>query len=180
MQIENRQQLLTVLAIAAVVLFAADRLVLTPLKGVWDARSERVTKLRNEITEGKSLIAREQIIRRRWEMIRHNSLPNNQTATQQKVYNAINQWAQDSGSTVTATTPQWKQDADDYMTYDCRVDASGDISSLSKFLYDLESDPMALKLELVELASRDKTGKQLGLSLEFSGLVLTPKAQPQP
>ncbi len=180
MQIENRQQLLTVLAIAAVVLFAADRLVLTPLKGVWDTRSERITKLHNDITQGKSLIAREQIIRRRWEMIRRNSLPNNQTATQQQVYKAINQWAQDSGSTVTATTPQWKQDADEYMTYDCRVDASGDISSLSKFLYDLESNPMALKLESVELASRDKTGKQLGLSLEFSGLVLTPKAQPQP
>ena len=43
---------------------------------------------------------------------------------------------------------------------------------LSRFLYSVERDPMALKLELVELGARDKDGQQLSLGLQLSGLVL--------
>jgi hypothetical protein len=58
------------------------------------------------------------------------------------------------------------------MTYECRVDATGDLGKLSRFLYSVERDPMALKLELVELGARDKEGQQLSLGLQLSGLVL--------
>jgi hypothetical protein len=73
---------------------------------------------------------------------------------------------------ISAITPQWKHDSDDYMTYECRVDAAGDLEKLSRFLYSVERDPMALKLELVELGARDKEGQQLSLALQLSGLVL--------
>ena len=59
------------------------------------------------------------------------------------------------------------------MTFECRVDAAGDLGKLSRFLYSVERDPMALKLELVELGARDKEGQQLSLGLQLSGLVLT-------
>jgi hypothetical protein len=61
------------------------------------------------------------------------------------------------------------------MTLDCRVEASGDLGTLSRFVYDIEKDPMALKLESVELSTRDDTGQQLTLGLQISGLVLTPQ-----
>jgi hypothetical protein len=43
---------------------------------------------------------------------------------------------------------------------------------LSQFLYDVEKDPMALKLDSVELSAHDTTGQQLTLGLQISGLVL--------
>jgi hypothetical protein len=76
---------------------------------------------------------------------------------------------------ISAITPQWKHDSDDYMTFECRVDAAGDLGRLSRFLYSVEREPMALKLDLVELSARDKDGQQLSLGLQFSGLVLTPQ-----
>ena len=60
------------------------------------------------------------------------------------------------------------------MTYQCRMDASGNLNSLSRFLYDLEKDPMALRLDSLEISSRDKEGQQLVLAVQISGLVLTP------
>ena len=39
MQIKNRQQLLTVLAVAAVALFAGDHLVWEPLTKAWSGRA---------------------------------------------------------------------------------------------------------------------------------------------
>jgi hypothetical protein len=104
-------------------------------------------------------------------MVSH-ALPNNSSAAEQQVFKAIDLWAQNSGVTVSAITPQWKHDSDDYMTFECRVDAAGDLGKLSRFLYSVERDPMALKLELVELGARDKEGQQLSLGLQLSGLVL--------
>jgi hypothetical protein len=176
-QIKNRQQLLVIGAIAAVVLFAGDQLVRAPLYAAWNARTARIDGLRKQITEGKLLVQREQGIRGRWEQMSHNALPGNTSAAEQKVVQAIDTWAQSSGVVISAITPQWKHDSDDYMTYECRVDAAGDLDKLSHFLYSVERDPMALKLELVELSARDKDGQQLSLGLQLSGLVLNSSAK---
>jgi hypothetical protein len=74
-------------------------------------------------------------------------------------------------------TPQWKRAGDDFVTLECRVDAAGNLATLSKFLYDIEKDPLALKLETVEITARDSEGQQLALSLQISGLVLNPEPQ---
>ena len=54
---------------------------------------------------------------------------------------------------------------------------AGDLSKLSRFLYSVEKDPMALRMELVELGARDKEGQQLSLGLQLSGLVLNAPKQ---
>jgi hypothetical protein len=172
MQIKNRQQFLIIAAIAAIALFAGDRLVLSPLLTAWGGRATRITELRKQITQGKLLLQREQSIRGRWQQMSGNTLPGNTSAAEQQVFKAIDLWAQNSGVAISAITPQWKHDSDDYMTFECRVDAAGDLGKLSRFLYSVERDPMALKLELVELGARDKEGQQLSLGLQLSGLVL--------
>ena len=69
--------------------------------------------------------------------------------------------------------PQWKNDSTNYLTLNCRVEASGDLGTLSQFLYEIEKGPMALKLESVEFSAHDDTGQQLTLGLQISGLALT-------
>jgi hypothetical protein len=177
MQIKNRQQLLVIAAVAVVALFAADQLVLSPLTTAWKARAERLAKLRTDINRANMLVQREQSIRSRWQQMSHNTLPTDTSGAEQQLNKAIDGWAQNSGVTISAITPQWKHDSDDYITYECRVDAAGDLGKLSRFLYSAERDPMALKLELVELGARDKEGQQLSLGLQLSGLVLTPQKQ---
>ena len=177
MPIKNRQQLLIIAAVVVVALFAADRLVLSPLTTAWKTRAERITKLRADINRAGMLVQREQSIRSRWEQMARNTLPKDTSAAEQQLNKAIEAWAQSSGVTVSAITPQWKHENDDYMTYECRVDAAGDLGKLSRFLYSAERDQMALKLELVELGARDKEGQQLSLGLQLSGLVLTPQKQ---
>ena len=179
MKIKNRQQLLIVATVAVVVLFAVDRLLLSPVLKVWSARATRISDLRKNISRVNMLAQREQVpdqsIRGRWEKMSRNTLPNNTSAAEQQVFKAVDLWAQNSGVAISAVTPQWKHDSDDYMTFECRVDAAGDLGKLTHFLYSVERDPMALKLELVELGSRDKEGQQLSLGLQLSGLVLTPQ-----
>ncbi len=70
MQIKNRQQLLVIGAVAAIALFAGDRLVLSPLlTKAWNARAKRIADLRKQIAQGKMLLQREQSIRSRWQQM---------------------------------------------------------------------------------------------------------------
>ena len=173
--VKNRQQLLTIVAVAVVTLFAADKLLLTPLANWWNSRSKSIAALRKQVQDGNQLVRREQSLRARWEDMRANTLPNNPSAAEQQVLKAVDRWAQDSRIVTTSISDQWKHDADDYSTLQCRVEASGNLNTIVKFLYDIEKDPMALKLDTVEISSssHDSEGQQLSLGLQISGLTLT-------
>ncbi|MBM3882311.1 MAG: hypothetical protein FJ387_21750 [Verrucomicrobia bacterium] len=177
MNIKNRQQLLTLAALVAVALFVGDRLLFSPLVSLYKSRAAQLAELRQRVTTGERLLAREPAIRNRWAHMRTNTLPANPSEAEQKVLRSFDLWSQASRISVTSITPQWRREPEDYLTLLCRVDASGSLPALSRFLYDIEHDPMALKLESLELTARDKDGQQLTLALLVSGLMLS---QPEP
>ena len=172
MKIENRQQVLIVAVAVAAALLVGNSLIYEPLSKWWSARSQKIAELSKQVRDGNALIKREKGIRSHWDEMRTNTLPNNSSLAEQQVLKAFDTWSRDSGATITGIMPQWKSDAEDYQTLNCRVEASGNLATLSQFLYDIEKDPMALKLESVELSAHDTGGQQLTLGLQISGLVL--------
>jgi hypothetical protein len=54
-----------------------------------------------------------------------------------------------------------------------RVDVSGNINQLSRFLYSLETDKMALRLQSIEFTAKDATGMSIAMGVQVSGLALT-------
>jgi len=174
---KNRQQLLIIVAVAAAGLFVADLVVIEPLGKAWSTRSKRIDALRVQVAQGQRLIDRERSLRNHWTDWQQKTLTNNTSTAEQQVFQTIDRLSQEAGVTVAAVTPQWKRDSDDYNTYECRIDATGDLRQLSRFLYDVEREPMALKMDAIELGARDKEGQQLSLGLQISGLVLNPQAK---
>jgi Tfp pilus assembly protein PilO len=177
MKIENRQQLLVMLVIMSGALLIGNSMIFEPLGKWWSARSGQITRLRLQVTEGDRLVKHEASYRSRWADMQKNALPANTSLAEQQVLKAFEHWSRETGATVTGIIPQWKNDDEAYMTFNCRLEASGSMNNLSRFLYEIENDSMALKLDSVELSSRDSTGQQLTLSLQISGLVLTPQAK---
>ena len=118
------------------------------------------------------MIKREPGIRSQWAEMSANTLPANTSLAEQQLFKAFDNWSRDSGAEITSIMPQWKNDSTNYLTLDCRVEAAGDLGTLSQFIYDIEKGPMALRLDSVELSARDPTGQQLTLGLQISGLAL--------
>jgi len=174
MNINNRQQLLTVVAIAVVAIWAGDKLVFSPLTKMWKERSTRIAELRKSVSQGSLFLARERSIRSRWDSMETNTLPSQASVAENQLLKAFERWSQDSRTSITSIKPQWKRNADDYMTLECRADAFGSVQALTRFLYEMEKDPLALKVEAVEITARDNEGQQLSLALQVSGLLLNP------
>jgi hypothetical protein len=173
MKIDNRQRLLAILAIAIVALFALDKIVFNPLVEGWKNRSADLAKLRKSIDQGNMLIQREAHTRKAWNEIRKSTLPVNASQAEKELLSAFEKWSADSRVSISSVRPQWKKGAtDDYSVLECRVDATGSLPVLAKFLYSIESSPMAVKMESVELTTRDNNGEQIALGLLISAVRL--------
>lgn len=175
MNVKNRQQVLVAVAIVVVAIFAGDKLLFTPLVAKWRERSETLVTLQKQVEDGAKMLLREQGLRSQWDHMRTNALPDSTSVAEQEVLKGFDFWSQDSRITIMSITPQWKRDNDERMTLECRVDAAGNLQTITRFLYNIEKDPLALKMENVEIAARDTLGQQLALTLQISGLSLNLK-----
>jgi Tfp pilus assembly protein PilO len=171
-KIKNRQEFLVVLTIAAFALLVGVNFILEPLGGWWSARQAQIKELRTKVDDGSHLLKREAGIRSRWADMQANALPANTSLAEQKFLTAVDGWSRSSGAEVTSLMPQWKNESTNYLTLTCRVETSGDLGALSKFIYDLEKGPLALRLDSLELTARDKEGQQMTLSTGINGLAL--------
>jgi Tfp pilus assembly protein PilO len=172
MKIKNRQQLLTILALTVIGLFAADRLIISPLTDAWSARAKRVKDLQQRVADGKSLIDRERALKGRWEGMQKNALPTTLSTAEEQIMNSFDAWRSRSGLNINSITPQWKHDDTNFMTLQCRIEGLGSMKSVARFLYEMENSPTALRLENLEIASKDTEGQSLTFGLTVSGLVL--------
>jgi hypothetical protein len=174
-KIENRQQILAVAAIALVSLFLLDRLIVRPLTASWKARSERIAKLEKQINEGGAALKRADTIRNRWSEMQTNTLSADNA--ERRLLEAFNRWSRASNISISSIQPQWKRGDDEYMTLECHANASGPVNAMARFLYEIEKDPLALRIEAVEVQARDEAGQNLAVNLQVSGLVLGSFAQ---
>jgi Tfp pilus assembly protein PilO len=174
MEIKNRQKLLLIGAGICVVLLMGDSFVLSPLIASWKDREKTIQDLRTKVGDGTNLLNRAAAINRRWDRMQTNTLPSNVSQAEAEMLKSFDRWERDTGITRVSFKPQWKQSDEDYATLECRADYTGDIDRLKRFLYEVEHDPLGLKVQAVEISSRDDAGQQLTMGLEVSGLLLNP------
>ena len=174
MNLNKRQQILAILAIVAVGLYVADKLVFTPLMQSWDARTKRVAQLKKDVEEGTGLLKHETSWSEQWDRMRKNSLASAKPEAESQMLKAFERWSQQGGVSVSSIRPQWKEAEEDFKTLECRADVAGNLAAITKFLYQIERDPLGVKVDSLELTARNAEGSQLALVIQVSGLLLNP------
>ncbi|MBE7558286.1 hypothetical protein HS125_04825 [bacterium] len=175
MELKRRERVLAVLAIAVLAIWAADQLLIEPLWGLWKARQERLSELSASILHGRSLVDRAAAISERWQEMRGRSLPADEPAAEQAVLVAVSRWAGTSRLGVSALKPRWREDEGGRRQIEWNAEAQGDIAQIARFLYELERDSLALRVEELDITARDNRGETLALKLRFTGLVFEEK-----
>ena len=171
----NRQRLLIIVAGAGLLLLILDRIVFTPLSDLWQAHATEIVQLRNSVATGRSEIARAAQTQRVWAEMQSGALAKDPAQAEQDLIAAFDTWGRASNIELGSIKPQWKSGATDrYSLLECRVDATGTVATLGRFLYELEKSPLALRVDSVEMSARDDNGQKIGLALVVSGLRLVP------
>jgi hypothetical protein len=171
----NRQRLLLIGTAVAVALFASDRLVFTPLTKSWQARSAETKRLEQSVAKGLDLMERGPRTQALWKEMQEQALPRDPAQAEQLLISAFDRWGRATNIELGSIKPQWKRGPNDrYSLLECRIDATGSLATLTRFLYEVEQSPLALRIESVELTARDAQGQRLTLALLVSGLRLAP------
>ncbi len=171
----NRQRLLMILAGGSILLFVLDSLVFSPLTKSWQTRGAEIARLQKSVGVGRSTVERGARTRSRWEEMKQQALANDPAKAEQNLITEFDRWGRGSGVELGSIKPQWKRGATNrYSLLECRVDATGSLAALSRFLYEVEKSALALRVDSVEFTSRDDSGGKLSLGLLVSGLRLTP------
>lgn len=173
MEYRSRERLLVLVAVLCVGGFLADKVLITPLFSMWKERSKRITELKQDLKNGKDLVDREEGMKKRWRNMLDSSLPNDTAEAEEQVLGAMSRWTQESRISVNSLKPRWIEDDDEmFKKIECRVTAEGGIMGFARFLYELERDPLALRVEEIELTSSEDDGRALVLGVRFTGLIL--------
>lgn len=171
----NRQRLLLILAGVGLLLLVGDSLLLTPLTNAWQSRAAEIARLEKNVTSGRGVIERAARTLSLWTEMQSQALPKDPAKSEQDLITAFDRWGRAAGIELGSIKPQWKRGATPrYSQLECRVDATGTLAALSRFLYEVEKSPLALRVDAVELTSRDDQGQRLTLGLLVSGLRLVP------
>jgi hypothetical protein len=170
MKTRDRENLLKLTAIVAVALLAGDSLVIQPLSARWKETSDQITELREKLERGTQLVDRERSIRRSWRIFQRDDLDENRSLAENQVLKAMETWMADSGIRLTAAKPQWQDFDNRFSTYNIRLTAEGDIRQCVTFVHLIEKDPLPVRVEEIEYASRDKDGKNLAITMSISGV----------
>ncbi len=177
MEIKNRQKVLAITAAVIAGLVVARSVIYEPLKSSWLDRADRITHLKQSVDTDNRLLRRKTEILARWDHMQKNVLPANSSLAGSAILKAKDRWVQQSGVSPDDFSPQLKTDtssdsADTITSWECRTDASGNMRSLLSFLWAVESDPLGLQLEDIEISAKDNEGQEMALGLTLSALVL--------
>jgi hypothetical protein len=177
MNLNKRQQLLAIAAVVMVGFFLADKLIFTPLTHSWDERSKRIAKLKELARDGAETLKRERALCEQWDTMRTNTLAGAKPEAESQMLKAFERWSQAGGVSVSSIRPQWKEAEEDYKTLECRADVAGSLQAITRFLFQIERDPLGVKVDSLELTARNSEGSQLAMVIQVSGLLLNPSKQ---
>lgn len=175
LNVPERQKTLVIVAGAAIALLLLEYYVRIPLTNTWRTHAAEITQLQQQVTQGRATIARGPQTQRVWADMQANALAKEPAQAEQDVISAFDRWGRANSIDLGSIRPQWKRGGTDkYSVLECRVDATGTLSSLSRFLYELERSSLALRVDSLEVLSRDDSGQRLTLSVVVSGLRFAP------
>jgi hypothetical protein len=177
MAVKSNERTLMIAAMLCLGLLAGKQLVWKPVKAGWDRRAARITELDTKLFRGERLLESEEKVDREWTAMRAQSLPGSSADAESRVLAAVNRWSGESRMTVTSQRPRWlPTEPEEGGRLEVRVSGNGDMRSISRFLYELERDPLALRLEDVTIQARDERGTALTLDARLTGLVVPEEA----
>lgn len=167
----NREKLLMTAAAVVFGLLILDKAVIGPLTNSWKERAKQIDFLTLDVTKGRQLVARDKAIRERWREMRQRALPASRSESESAVLNRVDEWSRAARLKPSQILPRWSEE-DDHARLNCRLEATGDMESVMRFIYDLDGEKLALRVESFDLTSQDKQGRNLVLDLTLSGLEL--------
>jgi hypothetical protein len=169
MMMSQRERLILFALALVAGLLVADRLAFSPYM---EWRTDMITRRdaeRRQLLDDRALLDRER--RLRGMLTRMGGANATDTAAVEgKVLNLTHDWAQQAGLGIGSFHRVRLSDSREFSTIAFQVSATGSMAGIAKLLYAVESAPIPLRVEDVQLNPRGDSGEELTIQMLVSTL----------
>jgi Tfp pilus assembly protein PilO len=159
-------------------MFIADKFVVGPISRRREATKAQKLELQTELENAQILFSRRRIMERKWKTLMSDGLQSD-TETESKIGRALDEWSKEAMLTTSSVKPDRVASDKGLKETTFVVAGSGTLEAVSRFLWQIETAPMPIKVKDIQIGSTNETGQSMSLQLRLSALCLGSEQQKQ-
>lgn len=178
MVLSKRERIILIAAIAAVVMLVADKFVVGPISERREATKTQKLELQTQLENAQILFSRRKLMERKWKTLLSDGLQNDAEA-ESKIARALDEWSKKTMLTLNSVKPERVASDKGLKEMTFVVAGMGTLESVSRFLWQIETTPIPIKVMDMQVGSTNETGQNMSMQLRLSALCLGAQQQPQ-
>lgn len=178
MILSKREKLMALAAGATVAVLVLDWVVLTP---ILDRRAELQAerdKLVAELTEAQSLFQRQRLLGRTWREMLDAGLAAGLAQAESQMLHGLKDWSQESGLALSSVKPGKVVERGGLLEMSFQAAGTGPMGAVARFLWRIETAPLPVRIQQVQLGARNEGVDALSLQVSLSVLCMPSPGAP--
>ena len=171
MVLSKRERMILIVAIVAVVLLIADKFIVGPISARREEIKTRKLELQAELENAQVLFSRQKLMERKWKTLLSDGLKNDAEA-ESKIARALDSWSKNAMLTLSSVKPERVASDKGLKEMTFVVAGTGTLEAVSRFLWQIETASMPVKVMDMQVGSSNETGQSMSLQLRLSALCL--------
>jgi Tfp pilus assembly protein PilO len=172
--LSKRERYIAMFVLVAIAVLVLDRYVLTP----YLARRAQLTAAKlsilAELERAQTMFARKTQLSPKWEEMLNSGLKTDAAAAESAVLNALRDWSQESGLALSTLKPERSIQRAELSELTFQAAGVGTMSAVSRFLWRVESSPLPVRVNDLQLGARREGTDDLTLQVRVSALCVAP------
>jgi hypothetical protein len=174
--LSQREKYIAIGVGAAIVLWIADSVVISPYRAKMDQLQKDTADADATQVERTALFGREPEVNRIWSELTHGGLSTDVSAAESQSYRAVVEWAGEAGVQLTALKQDSVTNENVFQVSGFHVTATGSTSAIGNLMWDIETATIPVRLTDVQIVPRKEGTDDLTVQFGVSTLCRRPDA----
>jgi hypothetical protein len=172
MHMSRREKGLAFGTLAVLVLFLADRYVLTPFLDQQGALEAQRGQILTDISRAQNVMNERRQLAPKWKGMVAGGLKSDPAEAEGQLLHALRDWAKETGFALSSLKPDRPDAKDQLKEVHVVATGNGNMESTAKFLWKMQGSAFPLKVLDFQLSSRSDGANDLALQVKVSTLYL--------
>jgi Tfp pilus assembly protein PilO len=171
MGLSKRERIILIATLVCVGLFVVNKFVVEPVQAKLDELESQRQQLMGDLNEGKLLIGNHRRMQGKWKAMLSDGLRNDAEA-ESRVLGALREWSGVAGLALSSIKPERISSDRGLQEMIFTVAGKGTLDSVARFLWQIETAALPVKIKDMQLGSSSESGDSMSLQLHLSALYL--------
>lgn len=170
MALTNRERNIMFIAVAVVILLLADKYVVSPITQAYSQTKQDKVQLQAELQKSLSAIKRKNVIQKQLEQMHALGLGSDFSQAESNILRYIKESSVKNSVEISSVQPEHISVDKNIEEIEFVISGSGSMGAITKFLWDMETAELPIKLKTLQLGSNDESASRMLLQIKLSSI----------